>query len=95
MKIIENTCGKVCPVVAELRAENDRLCSVISKRDQIIDELLVQIKEITEDCDDLEEDKAIMSKLVASLRGKCAENDKRLARIRNAAFGIVDWGIED
>jgi len=59
MKIIENTCGKVCPVVADLKAEN-----------------------------------ALLTKQVAALRNKCAENEKRLAKIRQAAFGIVDWGIE-
>ena len=73
MRIIEKTCAKVCPVVAELRhdvanrdTEINRLEAELDKRDQRI-AILVQSKR---------------------------DNEKRIAKIRQAAFGIVDWGIE-
>ncbi len=32
---------------------------------------------------------------IALLQSNKREDEKRLAKIRQAAFGIVDWGIED
>ena len=60
-------CKSVCPVVSELRKENELLKSKLElgqKRNVI----LTQSKR---------------------------DNEKRIAKIRQAAFGIVDWGIED
>ena len=67
MRIIEKTCAKVCPVIAELRKENELLKSKL----------------------ELEQKRNVI--LTQSKR----DNEKRIAKIRQAAFGIVDWGIED
>jgi len=94
-------CKKLCPIVAELKhdvsnrdCEIKQLYRVIDKRDEIIDDLLFQIKHLSDDCDNLAEDNAVLTKSVESLRGQNNENSKRLAKIRQAAFGIVDWGID-
>ncbi len=36
-----------------------------------------------------------LERKVALLQSNKRENEKRLAKVRQAAFGIVDWGIED
>ena len=38
---------------------------------------------------------AVEKKRTAILVQAKRDNDKRLAKIRQAAFGIVDWGIEN
>jgi len=60
-------CKSVCPVVAELRKENELLKAKL----------------------ELEQKRTAI--LIQSKR----DNEKRIAKIRQAAFGIVDWGIED
>jgi hypothetical protein len=95
-------CKSVCPVVSELRhdvanrdCEINRLYGVIDHRDVVIDDLLVTVKNLTAECSDLAEDVAALTQRLESLRAHNAENVKRLAKVRQAAFGIVDWGIED
>ena len=36
-----------------------------------------------------------LERKVALLQSNKRESEKRLAKIRQAAFGIVDWGIDD
>jgi hypothetical protein len=60
-------CKSVCPVVSELRKENELLKSKLE---------LGQKRNVI---------------LTQSKRG----NEKRIAKIRQATLGIVDWGIED
>ena len=60
-------CKSVCPVVAELRKENELLKSKLE----------------------------LEQKRTAILTQSKRDNEKRIAKIRQCAFGIVDWGIED
>ena len=66
MKIIENTCGLVCPVVAELKSQ----------------------------IDDLKAENAGLNLRINRLVSSKRESEKRIAKIRQAAFGVVDWGID-
>ena len=66
MKIIKNACGRVCPVVAELKS---------------------QVEELKAENDGLN---LRLTRLITSKR----ESEKRIAKIRQAAFGVVDWGID-
>ncbi len=36
-----------------------------------------------------------LERKVALLQSNKRESERRLAKVRQAAFGIVDWGIED
>jgi len=66
MKIIENTCGLVCPVVSELKSQ----------------------------IDDLKAENAGLNLRINRLVSSKRESEKRIAKIRQAAFGVVDWGID-
>jgi hypothetical protein len=53
------------------------------------------VAELKHDVANRDQEIGKLLKRISILTLKCAENDKRLAKIRQAAFGIVDWGIED
>ena len=62
MKIIENTCGRICPIIAE--------------KDHEIACLKLDLKQAR-----------VRLKLVIEIN---AENEKRVAKARQALFGITD-----
>ena len=92
--------------VANRDTEINRLYGVIDHRDGIIDDLLVQVRSLTGDlvikdnlaaqlASDYKTNLDLEKKRSERLRDSNRENEKRLAKVRQAAFGIVDWGIED
>jgi len=62
MKIIENTCGRICPIIAE--KDHEIACLKLDlKQARVRLKLLIEIN---------------------------AENEKRVAKARQALFGITD-----
>ncbi len=54
-----------------------------------------EIAELRFDIENRDREIERLERKVALLQSNKRENEKRLAKIRQAAFGIVDWGIED
>ena len=83
MKIIEKTCAKVCPVVGQLRTNNellvDRVNQLLEDREALAADLLQFAAEVD-----------VLTSQVAALRAKNAENECRIAKGRQALFGICD-----
>ncbi len=69
MKIIENTCGKVCPVVKNLKDQIAVLEAKLERAEKMNVRQFDQINRLTE--------------------GK-EEGDRRIAKARQALFGILD-----
>ncbi len=83
MKIIENTCGKICPVVGQLRDSNDLLIERIEQLLRDREALAADLLQFASEVD-------ILNSQVAALRAKNAENECRIAKGRQALFGICD-----
>ena len=80
MRIIKSTCGRACPVVAELRQTVAELRHDVANRNTVII--------------DLEEKLRVSELRTKRLVDSKRESEKRIAKIRQAAFGVVDWGID-
>ncbi len=83
MKIIEKTCAKVCPVVGQLRHNNDLLA-------ERVEQLLKDREALAADLLQFAAEVDVLTSQVAALRAKNAENECRIAKGRQALFGICD-----
>ena len=99
MKIIENTCGKVCPLVGGLKSQNDKLVlEGICLRESLelisgfAAELLRDIEELENDLEDQIDANDSLSATCNALRGQKDVSDRRIAKARQALFGIVEGG---
>ncbi len=54
-----------------------------------------EIAELRLDIENRDREIERLERKVALLQSNKRENEKRLAKVRQAAFGIVDWGTED
>ena len=83
MKIIEKTCGKICPIVGQLRRNNDLL---VERVEQLIEDRQALAADLLQFAAEVD----ILTSQVEALRAKNAENDCRIAKGRQALFGICD-----
>ena len=81
-------CKRVCPVVAELRHD-------VANRDTEIKRLERDREALSADLLQFAAEIDLLKSQVDHLRESNRDREKRLAKVRQAAFGIVDWGIED
>jgi len=76
-------CKKVCPIVAELKFD-------VANRDIHIEQLERDRESLAADLLQFAAEVDLLSSQVEALRAKNAENEIRIAKGRQALFGIVD-----
>ena len=83
-------CKKVCPVVAELKHDvANRDCEIRSCK-KTISKLIEDREALAADLLQFAAEVDVLTSQVAALRAKNAENECRIAKGRQALFGICD-----